>query len=107
MRAADGAIEGVKIVDDEVQLQVIGDVEPRGLCGSGLVDAVAELVRVGLLDSSGRFVPDHVAAEIAPELALGPEVLRALAERFLPAADGPVVEDIACATPSHPATGSP
>ena len=31
---------------------MIGDVEPRGLCGSGLVDAVAELVRVGLLDAS-------------------------------------------------------
>ena len=32
-------------------LGVIGDVEPKGLCGSGLVDAVAELVRVGLLDA--------------------------------------------------------
>ena len=38
--------------DDDVQLQVIGDVEPQGLCGSGLVDAVAELVEIGLLDSS-------------------------------------------------------
>ena len=50
-------------------LQVIGDVEPKGLCGSGLVDAVAELVKVGLLDASGRFVPDEEAAEIAPGLA--------------------------------------
>ena len=58
MRAADGAIEGVKIVDGEVQLQVIGDVEPVGIAGSGLVDAVAELVAAGLLDHSGRFVPD-------------------------------------------------
>jgi uncharacterized 2Fe-2S/4Fe-4S cluster protein (DUF4445 family) len=41
MRAADGAIEGVKIVDGDVQLTVIGDVDPVGLCGSGLVDAVA------------------------------------------------------------------
>jgi len=56
MRAADGAIEGVKIVDGEVQLTVIGDVEPVGLCGSGLVDAVAELVGAGMLDRSGRFV---------------------------------------------------
>jgi uncharacterized 2Fe-2S/4Fe-4S cluster protein (DUF4445 family) len=68
MRAADGAIEVVKL-GDEVELQVIGDVEPRGLCGSGLVDAVAELVRVGLLDSSGRFVPDEVAVENVPKLA--------------------------------------
>ena len=49
--------------------QVIGDVEPRGLCGSGLVDAVAELVTVGLLDHSGRFVPDERRPRIAPALA--------------------------------------
>jgi uncharacterized 2Fe-2S/4Fe-4S cluster protein (DUF4445 family) len=58
MRAADGAIEGVKLVDGEVELTVIGDVEPQGLCGSGLVDAVAELVGAGILDHSGRFVAD-------------------------------------------------
>ena len=56
MRAADGAIEGVKIADGEVELTVIGDVAPAGLCGSGLVDAVAELVAAGMLDHSGRFV---------------------------------------------------
>jgi uncharacterized 2Fe-2S/4Fe-4S cluster protein (DUF4445 family) len=56
MRAADGAIEGVKIVGGDVELTVIGDVEPVGLCGSGLVDAVAQLVGAGLLDPSGRFV---------------------------------------------------
>ena len=47
MRAADGAIEGVKIADGELALQVIGDVEPVGMCGSGLVDCVAELVGAG------------------------------------------------------------
>jgi uncharacterized 2Fe-2S/4Fe-4S cluster protein (DUF4445 family) len=56
MRAAEGAIEGVRIVDGDVQLTVIGDVEAVGLCGSGLVDAVAELVGAGILDKSGRFV---------------------------------------------------
>ncbi|MGZ4441702.1 MAG: ASKHA domain-containing protein [Nocardioidaceae bacterium] len=68
MRAADGAIEVVQI-DDDVSLQVIGGGVPRGLCGSGLVDAVAELVRAGLLDSSGRFVPEEKAKEIAPGVA--------------------------------------
>ena len=58
MRAADGAIEGVKIVDGAVELTVIGDVDPVGLCGSGLVDAVAELLGAGILDHSGRFVLD-------------------------------------------------
>jgi uncharacterized 2Fe-2S/4Fe-4S cluster protein (DUF4445 family) len=69
MRAAEGAIEGVKLGGDEITLEVIGDTEPVGLCGSGLVDCVAELVGAGLLDHSGRFVPDEVAAEIAPRLS--------------------------------------
>jgi uncharacterized 2Fe-2S/4Fe-4S cluster protein (DUF4445 family) len=69
MRAADGAIEGVKIVGDEFRLQVIGDAEPVGMCGSGLVDCVAELVHSGLLDHSGRFLPDEDAAELHPGLA--------------------------------------
>jgi len=69
MRAADGAIEVVRIRDDAIELDVIGDTEPVGICGSGLVDAVAELVGAGLLDLSGRFVPNEQAAEIAPELA--------------------------------------
>jgi len=56
MRAAEGAIEGVKIRDGEVELTVIGDVAPVGLCGSGLVDAVAELVGAGIIDRSGRYV---------------------------------------------------
>ena len=69
MRAADGAIEGVVIKDDELTLQVIGDVEPVGMCGSGLVDAVAELVSAGLLDASGRFTDEETAATISPALA--------------------------------------
>jgi uncharacterized 2Fe-2S/4Fe-4S cluster protein (DUF4445 family) len=72
MRAADGAIEVIRLdpaAEPAVTLGVIGDVEARGLCGSGLVDAVAELVRVGLLDGSGRFVPEADAAGIAPALA--------------------------------------
>ena len=72
MRAADGAVEVIRLdpgVDGGVSLGVIGDVEPQGICGSGLVDAVSELVRAGLLDSTGRFVTDERAAEIAPHVA--------------------------------------
>jgi uncharacterized 2Fe-2S/4Fe-4S cluster protein (DUF4445 family) len=69
MRAADGAIEVVKIRDGELSLQVIADVEPVGLCGSGLVDAVAELVGAGLLDQSGRFIPVEEVRRVAPTLA--------------------------------------
>jgi uncharacterized 2Fe-2S/4Fe-4S cluster protein (DUF4445 family) len=69
MRAAEGAIEGVKIAGDDLALEVIGDAAPVGMCGSGLVDAVAQLVSAGLLDHSGRFVPDEQAAEAHPALA--------------------------------------
>ena len=68
MRAADGAIEVVSMTPDGLDLRVIGDAEPAGLCGSGLVDAVASLVGVGLLDRSGRFVPEPDAAALAPGL---------------------------------------
>jgi uncharacterized 2Fe-2S/4Fe-4S cluster protein (DUF4445 family) len=69
MRAADGAIEGVKIGADDLTLEVIGDCDPVGMCGSGLVDAVAELVQCGLLDRSGRFIADEDAHEQFPALA--------------------------------------
>ena len=69
MRASDGAIESVKMSPEDLAVKVIGDGEPLGLCGSGLVDAVAELVAVGLLEPSGRFVADDRAAEVAPGLA--------------------------------------
>lgn len=69
MRAADGAIEVVQIKNDELTLGVIGDAEPIGLCGSGLVDAVYVLHKSGLLDDSGRFVTDEKAREISPNQA--------------------------------------
>jgi len=69
MRAAPGAIEGVKLSEDGVSLDVIGDEPPVGICGSGLVDAVAELVHCGLLDHSGRFIPDEDAHRRFPGLA--------------------------------------
>ena len=69
MRAADGAIEVVTMTPDSLELKVIGDVAPAGLCGSGLVDAVTGLVRLGLLDESGRLVPASDAASKAPGLA--------------------------------------
>jgi uncharacterized 2Fe-2S/4Fe-4S cluster protein (DUF4445 family) len=69
MRAADGAIEVVKIDKDGVTLQVIGDVEPQGMCGSGLVDAVAELAKIGVLDQSGRFISQDQIEKDFPNLS--------------------------------------
>ena len=54
MRAAAGAIDAVRIGDDgELQVHTIGGGEAAGICGSGLVDAVAELRRAGLVSPSG------------------------------------------------------
>ena len=51
-----GAIERVAIHDDgRVETRVIGDVPPEGLCGSGLVDLLAELLRIGRMNALGRF----------------------------------------------------
>jgi uncharacterized 2Fe-2S/4Fe-4S cluster protein (DUF4445 family) len=56
MRAAAGAIDAVRIGDD-VECRIIGGGPARGICGSGLVDAVAELVRVGVVSDTGRLRP--------------------------------------------------
>ncbi len=69
MRAAPGAIEVVAIDLDGVKLGTIDSVPAVGICGSGLVDAVAELVKVGLLDGSGRYVSDEIAQSVSPALA--------------------------------------
>ena len=70
MRASEGAIEAVTITPDGIELQVIGDVPPLGLCGSGLLDAVAQLRLCGLMLPSGRFVTASQANElVVPELA--------------------------------------
>jgi uncharacterized 2Fe-2S/4Fe-4S cluster protein (DUF4445 family) len=66
MRASDGAIEAVTITPDGVTLQVIGDVPPLGLCGSGLLDAVAQLRLSGLLNASGRFIKPKQVAQRYP-----------------------------------------
>ena len=54
MRAATGAIARVSLQDGEMCAIVIGDVEARGICGSGLVDAVAAGLESGAILSSGR-----------------------------------------------------
>ncbi len=70
MRASDGAIEAVIITHDAIELQVIGGGSPIGLCGSGLLDAVAQLRLSGLMLPSGRFVQAEEAGQfVAPELA--------------------------------------
>lgn len=68
MRAADGAIEQVRLGED-VETSVIGDAPARGLCGSALIDAIAELLRCGILEPSGRLRgPDELPRRLPKAL---------------------------------------
>jgi len=59
MPALDGAIESVAIADDGTfRLGVIGDLPPEGICGSGLIDVLSELLRTGRMNDLGRFADD-------------------------------------------------
>jgi uncharacterized 2Fe-2S/4Fe-4S cluster protein (DUF4445 family) len=55
MRAVKGAIEKIEINDGDVSYQTIGKAKPRGICGSGLIDAVYELVRNHIIEPHGKF----------------------------------------------------
>ncbi len=66
MRAADGAIDKV-LIDFDIQCNVIGNVPPRGLCGTALIDLVAELLRVGCIESTGRLLPPDELPSSMPE----------------------------------------
>ncbi len=79
MRASEGAIEGVQIdaLTGDVHLQVIGGaLPPAGICGSGLVDAVAELLNAGLIDASGRLIDVGSAAAAGLPPALTERLVR-------------------------------
>lgn len=73
MRAARGAIQRVEVTPEgTLAWATIGGARPRGLCGSGLVDLLAELLRAGYLDRGGRLVAD------APVVRQGPDGLEVL-----------------------------
>lgn len=75
MRAAPGAIERVWIGQERVSYQVIDDLPPVGLCGSGILDAVGQLRKIGLLGDMGAMSLDHPRArmgERGPEFVIVP-----------------------------------
>ena len=55
MRAAPGAIERVQILDGVPHLKTIGDQPPVGICGSGIMDAIGELIKTGIINRKGVF----------------------------------------------------
>lgn len=71
MRAADGAIEKVTIQNGEVVIKVIGNKAPIGICGSGLIDAIAQMLDAGIITFKGNLLSneDALAKGIHPDLA--------------------------------------
>jgi len=69
MPAADGAVEHLSL--EPLSLEVIGGGEPVGICGSGIVDLVAELLRVGGADSSGRMLASGPLPDTASRMEEG------------------------------------
>lgn len=69
MRGTTGAIEKVIADRDDVRVNVIGNYRPAGICGSGLIDAAAEMLRLGILDPTGRILgPGEIARSVPPAI---------------------------------------
>jgi uncharacterized 2Fe-2S/4Fe-4S cluster protein (DUF4445 family) len=64
MRAAPGAIEKVLIHDGEIMLQTINDQPPAGLCGSGILDLIAQMLKAGIVNSRGALNPSNIDSRI-------------------------------------------
>lgn len=76
MRSAPGAIESVEISGDQVRVKTIGNAPPIGICGSGVVDATAQLYLAGLVNRTGRMTREHPRVRIRdkqPEFVLADE----------------------------------
>lgn len=67
MRASDGAIEKVVINDKGVHINTIGNAKASGICGTGLIDSIAELLKVGVILPSGRMIKREELAEDKPD----------------------------------------
>ena len=64
-RAVEGAVEGVVMNGDDIDIDVIGGGAARSICGSGLIDAAAVMLDLGVIDSSGRFArADELAGKV-------------------------------------------
>jgi uncharacterized 2Fe-2S/4Fe-4S cluster protein (DUF4445 family) len=70
MRAATGAISEVILHDGQLVCHVLGQTEPRGICGSGLVDAVAAGLDSNRVTPSGRFTPNGQPWMLQPPVQL-------------------------------------
>ena len=82
MRAEPGAICAVRL-DGDVHLKTVGDKTPRGICGSGLVDVVSEMVRLGIISSRGRMEAPSDCPDSVPGLIKNRIIRHENANRFV------------------------
>jgi len=69
MRAVEGAIDKVKIDNKSIDYRVIKDGKVRGICGSGLIDLIAELLKLGLINKSGKLIDrEECNSELSEEI---------------------------------------
>ncbi len=92
MRAAPGAIEKVKIdpITKEARYKVIGKadwhthvegkINAKGICGSAIIDVIAEMFKAGIIDKTGKFVPDAGTNRVRKNADGKPEYVLAWAE---------------------------
>ena len=78
MRATTGAIVQVTSLDSAVQCKVLGNVPPKGICGSGLVDAVAVGLSMGTIMDDGRIAGNRDVVELTPPVVLTQADIREL-----------------------------
>lgn len=76
MRGVEGAVDRVWLEGETIRYHVIGDVEAKGICGSGLVDLIAALLQAGELDESGRLTHGDVYALGEGEVVLTQQDVR-------------------------------
>lgn len=91
MRATDGAIEKVVIRDGELHYETIGGKKPRGICGSGLIDCIYELVRNNIIGQDGKFHQQREDARLEVEDGI-PEYIIAYAHETETAANVVITE---------------
>jgi uncharacterized 2Fe-2S/4Fe-4S cluster protein (DUF4445 family) len=70
MRAVTGAISSVSVERGKIKVTVIGNTEPRGICGSGLIDAVAVFRELGLIGIFGEILSGEGSLMVAGKVKL-------------------------------------
>ena len=68
MRASAGAIERVRLIDKEIQYQTVNGDPPVGICGSGVLDIMAQLYLTGVLNEGGRMMDNHPRVRVNENL---------------------------------------